>query len=199
MGSPNRVAWAGVRKSPLRPLAATVAEPSACVIIFPGPDTFCVRAFPVLRLVKVNLSEPLTRVIMDPSEALNTLAYSLSTGKVTPILNPQNDAGTVNGFAGRNSHLGPRPARAGVAVTTPASRPSSAPSAMITPSRRVAPPYLVPLAECEPMLLLARLWNVSTAPRAGRLTAGAGCRSGTCGRRRGRRSCGLASPAGAGM
>src|SRR5215470_13991750 len=98
-GSPNRFAWVAVRNSPLWPLAVTVAEPSAFVIIFPGPDTFSVMAVPVLRFVYVALREPVTSVITDPSEALSSLAYSLATGKVTPILNPQNDAGTVNGFA----------------------------------------------------------------------------------------------------
>src|SRR5215831_6509989 len=88
------------------------------------------------------------------------------------------------------------------AAGAPAVPSSSSTGVRHTPmndSRRMAPPYLVPLADCEPMLLLARLWNVTTTPRAGSLTVEAGFRSGTCGRRRGRPACGPASPAGAGM
>src|SRR5262249_15049669 len=95
-------------------------------------------ALPAPRFVNVILREPVTRVVMDPSEALSTFSYSLAAGSVTRILNPQNNAGRVKGFSSWNSHLGPRPARAGEAVTTPPSMPSSAPSATSTPSRLMA-------------------------------------------------------------
>ena len=50
--------------------------------------------------------------------------------------------------------MGPRPARAGEAVITPPSMPSSAPSATITPSRRLMAitSNSFPVAACEPML-----------------------------------------------
>src|SRR5215467_3986832 len=142
-GSPNRCACAAVRKFSLWPLAVMVTEPSAWVVSFPGPDTFSVMAFPVLRFVYVDLREPVTRVITDPSEALSSLAYSLATAKVTRILNPQNDGGTVNGLGCRSSHLWPRPARAGDAVSTPVNMPSAAASATITPIRlmMITPPH----------------------------------------------------------
>src|SRR5262249_42997958 len=98
---------------------------------------FAVMVFPVLRFVFVKVKLPVTRRVIDPSAALRTLKYSLSTGKVTPIWNPQKSAGTVKGCPALNCHLGPR-ARAGAAVTTPPNMPSSAPSATITPSRLIA-------------------------------------------------------------
>src|SRR5262249_47378003 len=134
-GSPNRFWSAGARKIPLCPLPYRVMEPSGGWITFAGPDTFSVMAFPVPGFVNVILREPVTRVVMDPSEALSTFSYSLAAGSVTRILNPQNNAGRVKGFSSWNSHLGPRPARAGEAVSSPPSMPSSAPSATITPSR----------------------------------------------------------------
>ena len=91
----------------------------------------------MLRLVFVTVSAPVMRKVMDPSAALRGLMYSLSTGKDTPIGNPQKSAGRVKGCPGTNCHLGPR-ARAGEAVTTPATMPSSAPNATITPSRLMA-------------------------------------------------------------
>jgi hypothetical protein len=74
-------------------------------MVFPGPDSFSVIVFPVFRFVCDVVREPVTSVAIDPSEALRSLAYSLSTGKVTRTLNPQNVAGRVNGAAGRNVHL----------------------------------------------------------------------------------------------
>ena len=53
--------------------------------------------------------------------------------KLTSIVNPQNAASSWKGAAGTISHLGPRAARAGEAVTTPPNMPSSAPSATIVP------------------------------------------------------------------
>src|SRR5262249_9154354 len=124
------------------PLSIAVTEPSGWVVSFAGPDTFSVMAFAVLRFVYVNLAEPVTRLIMEPSEALSSLMYSLPTGMVTRILNPHHDLGTVTGLPCSSCHLGPRPARAGAAVSTPANMPSSAPSATTTPSRlmMITPP-----------------------------------------------------------
>src|SRR5262249_20298194 len=90
---------------------------------------------------------------VDPSAVLRTLVYSLLTGKAIRSLNPQNDVGRVKGGPPGGCHLGPRPARARGAVTIPPNRPSSAPSATITPSRLITiPPNPVSLAECGPML-----------------------------------------------
>jgi DNA-binding CsgD family transcriptional regulator len=149
VGRPNRFASAGVRKDELRPRDTAVTEPSACVVNVPDADAFSVMAFPVLRFVYECLNEPVTRKIMDPSEALSTLMNSLLTGVVTRTLNPQNAAGRViAGGAGKTSHLGPRPARAGEAVTTPANMPSIAPSATTTRIRLMAfdHPYMATIA-----------------------------------------------------
>jgi hypothetical protein len=62
---------------------------------------------------------------------------ALLAGASHTTLNPQNDASRVKGSLGKGCYLGP-PARAGEAVTTPPSRPSSAPSAAITPDRLMA-------------------------------------------------------------
>src|SRR6516164_5889698 len=70
-----------------------------------------------------------------PSAAVSALPYSLSTGKVTRILNPQNAAGRVNGVTGLGVHLGPRPASAGEVASTPVSMASTVPSAAMTASR----------------------------------------------------------------
>jgi hypothetical protein len=69
---------------------------------------------------------------------------ALLTGACHRTLNPQNDASRVKGSLEKGRYWGPRylrrrhPARAGEAVTTPPSRPSSAPSAAITPARLTA-------------------------------------------------------------
>src|SRR5215467_1569102 len=138
VGSPNRVAWTGVRKKgPFRPVCTSVIEPSAPMVAFPGPFILSVMAFPVCRFVNETVMAPVKRNVLDPSAVLRILVYSLLTTVVTRTLNPQNDAGRVKGAAGPNCHLCPRPARAGEAVTTPPSTHSSAPSATITPSRRL--------------------------------------------------------------
>jgi hypothetical protein len=92
------------------------------------------------------------RNVVDPSAVLRILVYSLLTTVVTRTLNPQNDAGRVNGAAGPNCHLCPRPARAGEAVTTPPSKHSSAPSATITPSRRL---ITIPSKSCPDRISVA--------------------------------------------
>jgi hypothetical protein len=101
---------------------------------------FEVMLFPVLRFVAATLSTPVMRTIMDPSAALRILLYWLSIGQLIPIGNPQKSAGRVNGSAGRISHLGPRPASAGPAVISPATMPTSAPSATIIAGRLIATP-----------------------------------------------------------
>jgi hypothetical protein len=50
---------------------------------------FEVPLFPVLRFVAVTLSTPVVRKIIDPSAAFRILVYSLSTGQLSPIGNPQ--------------------------------------------------------------------------------------------------------------
>src|SRR5689334_6604169 len=102
-----------------RPSSSVVAEPSGKNVAVPGPEMFEVMVFPLLRFVFVTVSAPVMRKVIDPSAALRSLMYSLSTGKDTPIGNPQKSAGRVKGCPGTNCHLGPR-ARAGEAVTTPA-------------------------------------------------------------------------------
>jgi hypothetical protein len=119
VGSPNRFASAGARKTPVRPLTAKRAEPSANTVNFASPDTFSVMVFPVCRFVYETLKKPVRRKIIDPSEAFSSFSNLLSAWGVTRTLNPQNGAGKVKGCsAGRNCHLGPR-ARAGEAVITP--------------------------------------------------------------------------------
>src|SRR5262249_6002812 len=120
---------------PTWPADTAVIEPSACVVTFPGPLSFTVMALPVLRFLSEVFSEPVVRVVVDPSAALSVLVYSLRTGKATRTLNPQKDLFRVNGPASSRSHLGPRPARAGDAVSTPANMPSSAASVTITLNR----------------------------------------------------------------
>src|SRR5690348_9483722 len=122
VGSPNRVASAGARKSGVRPPVKTMAEPSEFRVSFVGPVTFSLMVFPVLRFVYEIFKEPVSRKIMDPSEALRILTKSLSTTGVTCTTNPQNSAGSVKGAAGTTCHWGPR-ARAGEAVTTPPDMP----------------------------------------------------------------------------
>ena len=76
---------------------------------------------------------------------------ALLTGAFHRTLSPQNDASRVKGSLGNGCYSGRRPpARAGEAVTTPPSRPSSAPSAAITPARLMAitpsaPPHCGPV------------------------------------------------------
>src|SRR5262249_38115544 len=103
-------------------------------VTFSGPERLTAMVFPVRRFVFDTVDAPVIRVVMDPFVAWRILLYSLFTGKLTLILNPQKLEGRVKGAAGANCHLGPR-ARTGAAVTTPPNRPSSAPSATITPSR----------------------------------------------------------------
>src|SRR5215472_9064605 len=123
VGRPNRRASAGRKNSPLCPFSVMVAEPSGAVVTFPGPDRFSVMAFPARRLVNVAVSAPVVRVVIDPSAALKILAYSWWTGRVTPTLNPQYRASRVKGRNGSSCHLGPRPARAGEAVSAAARMP----------------------------------------------------------------------------
>jgi hypothetical protein len=61
---------------------------------------FALEVFPVLRFVANTVNAPVLRKIMDPSPALRTLLYSLSTGKLSPTSNPQKSAGRVTGSAG---------------------------------------------------------------------------------------------------
>ena len=81
---------------------------------------------------------PVASKVIDPSEVFRTFEYSLSATGATWTSNPQKNAGRVKDPRWSNNHLGPRPARAGEAVTTPPSMPSSAPSATIIPSRLMA-------------------------------------------------------------
>src|SRR5215475_1164160 len=136
-GSPKRAALAGPMRASLRPFSIVVKEPSGNPIVLPGPDTFSVMVFPFSRFVNESITDPVNRPIRVPSEALSIFSNSLLTGKVTRISNPQYAAGRVTGDLGWNCHLGPR-ASAGDAVTTPPDKPSSAPSATITPSRLMA-------------------------------------------------------------
>src|SRR5215471_15300580 len=126
VGRPNRFASAGLSSIAGWPVPFTVTEPSACVVILKAVDAFTVMAFPVLRFVNAILREPVISVVLDPSAVLRTLMDSLSTAGVTRILNPQNFAGRVKGPDSTISHLGPRPARAGEAISTPPSMPSIA-------------------------------------------------------------------------
>src|SRR6516225_5629026 len=143
VGRPKRFASAGVRKDELRPRDTAVTESSACPVNFEDADAFSVMVFPVLRFVYECLNEPVKIKVMDPSAAFRTLMNSLSTGVVTRTLNPQNDAGkVVAGGAGKTSHLCPRPASAGEAVTTPPNMPSIAPSATTTRIRLMAFSFL---------------------------------------------------------
>src|SRR5262245_37073055 len=138
-GIPNRSASGGKRTTPLSPFVLPMTEPSGSVVIFPGPEMFEVTLFPLLRFVATTVNEPVVRMIIVPSPALRILLYSLSTGKLSPISNPQKSAGRVNGSAGRNSHCGPR-ASAGPAVSIPPHMPRSAPSATTIASRLIAIP-----------------------------------------------------------
>src|SRR6516164_10737099 len=135
VGRPNRCASAGRRNSPLWPFSVMVAEPSGAVVTFPGPDRFSVMAFPVRRLVNVAVSAPVVRVVIDPSAALRILAYSWWTGRVTPTLNPQYRASRVKGRTGTSCHWGPRPARAGEAVSAAVQRAKIVASAASAVSR----------------------------------------------------------------
>src|SRR5262245_22034514 len=138
VGSPNRLASAGERKKgPFRPVCTSVIEPSEPMVAGPGPFIVSVIVFPVCRLVNETVTAPVKRKVMDPSAVLRILVNSSLTTVVTRTLNPHNDAGKVKGSAEPSCHLGPRPARAGEAVTTPPSTHSSAPSATNTPSRRL--------------------------------------------------------------
>src|SRR5215470_16876943 len=108
VGSPNRFASAGERmKGPFRPVCTSVIEPSACMVAFPGPFIFSVMVFPVCRFANETVTAPVKRNVLDPSAVLRILVYSLLTTVVTRILNPQNDAGRVKGFAGPVCHLCP--------------------------------------------------------------------------------------------
>src|SRR5579859_1506602 len=105
VGSPNRFASAGRRANKLCPLAATVREPSACVVAFAGPEMLSMMVFPVCRLVNEAVAAPVIRVVMDPSGALRILLNSLSTTGVTLTSNPQNSDGKMKGCTGTNCHL----------------------------------------------------------------------------------------------
>src|SRR5262245_57069714 len=65
VGIPNRCASAGEKIKPCSPVPSKVPEPSGNVVTFPGPETFEVMFFPVVRFVAVTLSTPVMRVIMD--------------------------------------------------------------------------------------------------------------------------------------
>jgi hypothetical protein len=45
----------------------------------PGPVAFSVMAVPVLRFVNETFREPVTRLVIDPSEALSSFSYPLLT------------------------------------------------------------------------------------------------------------------------
>src|SRR5215469_5004211 len=140
VGNPNRFAAAGGLKIGLRPRAATVKEPSAFVVILADADAFSVTALPVLRFVYDCLNLPVNSWVMDPSAVLRILMNCLLSAGLTRTLNPQNPAGRVKVGDEKTCHLGPRPARAGEAVSTPANMPSSALSATITPARLMTIP-----------------------------------------------------------
>src|SRR5215470_456466 len=103
---------------------------------------FAVMVFPVLRFVFDKVKLPVMRRVMDPSAALRTLKYSLSTGKNTPIWNPQKSAGrmTSPGGGALNCHLGPGPGPgrpSPLLRTCPAARP--APRSLPVASSRSPP------------------------------------------------------------
>jgi len=58
VGSPKRFASAGVRKFPVRPLAAKIADPSGDTVNFTGPDAFSVMVFLVYRFVNETVKKP---------------------------------------------------------------------------------------------------------------------------------------------
>src|SRR6516164_10814418 len=73
-----------------------------------------------------------------PVRVLEDLGVLLVDWEGHPELEPAERCRQGVGRAPGGCHLGPRPARAGEAVTTPPSTQSSAPSATITPSRLMA-------------------------------------------------------------
>src|SRR6516162_3527971 len=114
------------------------------MVAFPGPFSGTVMVLPVCRFVNEAVTAPVNRNVVDPSAWWRTLVYSLLTGNATRSLNPQYDAGRVNGGPPGvgGCHWGPRPARAGEAVITAPSALSSTPSAMITFSRLIVFSFL---------------------------------------------------------
>src|SRR5262249_52652621 len=126
--------------------------------------------FPVRRFVFDTVDAPVIRVVMDPFLAWRILLYSLFTGKLTLILNPQKLAGRVKGAAGANCHLGPRPARAGVPVTTPPTMPSSVQSATTIPSRRMTttPLFCWSPDAASAEIILRRQGRVNATPVRGK-------------------------------
>jgi hypothetical protein len=102
-GSPNRLASAGVSRSPTCPPLLSTRKRGA-VVTLSGLVAFSVMVLPVLRLVNETLNEPGNKLIMDPSAALRSLPYSLSAGNVSRILNPQYTGGKVMGLAGTHCH-----------------------------------------------------------------------------------------------
>src|SRR5262245_16483317 len=109
----------------MRPLVIRRAEPSEYSVTFEDPGTFSAMVFPVSRFVTEIRTEPVANKVVVPSEALSSLKYSLATGTASRTSNAQNPV-RVTLPSGTGCHLGPR-ARAGAAVTTPPSRPNSAP------------------------------------------------------------------------
>src|SRR5215470_3931452 len=102
----------------LGPFRSSMMEPSGLTVIFAGPDPFKVTVLPVSRFVNEPVSWPVTRKVVDPSEAVSVSKNSLSATATAPTPNPQYVAGRVNGGAGKTCQLGPR-ARAGDAVISP--------------------------------------------------------------------------------
>ena len=98
--------------------------------------------FPVCRFVYEAVTAPVKRNVVDPSAALRTLVNSLLTSGRHPDLEPAERRGQGEGPGGPGElpFVPPPPARAGEAVTAPASMPSSAPSATITPTRLIDDP-----------------------------------------------------------
>src|SRR6266536_3693989 len=141
-GTPKTAASAGVRMSAVGPVSARVMViPSGLTVSFVGSGEFTEMLFPLSGFVQVPFKEPLNRKIMDPSGAVNPFPNALTTSNLSTIGNPQKSAGRVKVWVSSpwNSHPSPRPpARAGVAVASPPSMPSSAPSATITPNRLMA-------------------------------------------------------------
>src|SRR5215469_1541233 len=77
VGRSNRCASSGEKMTGVRPLVATMPEPSALVVSLADADAFSVMVFPVLRFVYECANEPVMRKTMDPSGVLRIFANSL--------------------------------------------------------------------------------------------------------------------------
>ena len=136
VGSPNRAASAGARKSGFRPLAATVTEPSGKVVNVPGPDVFSVMLFPVVRFVNEEVKEPVTSSIVEPSGVLRSLPYLVGR-EGHPDREPAERRVQGERRCGHNLPFR-APAQGRGGCQHPSGMPSSAPSATINPTRRTA-------------------------------------------------------------